>query len=116
METSLPSVSLHEEIHYLFTTSKYIVCVLITRTSISPSGVAFQTAVGEIITSDLIGRPLGVKDSDSAVNSWTVIRTHRGSGKHGQNFRRDVSYCPGLVTSTKDRFQGTWGAGGHLLA
>lgn len=73
METSLPSVSLHEEIHYLFTTSKYIVCVLITRTSISPSGVAFQTAVGEIITSDLIGRPLGVKDSDSAVNSWTVI-------------------------------------------
>lgn len=69
METSLPSVSLHEEIHYLFTTSKYIVCVLITRTSISPSGVAFQTAVGEIITSDLIGRPLGVKDSDSAVNS-----------------------------------------------
>lgn len=95
---------------------KYIVCVLITRTSISPSGVAFQTAVGEIITSDLIGRPLGVKDSDSAVNSWTVIGTHRGSGKHGQNFRRDVSYCPGLVTSTKDRFQGTWGAGGHLLA
>lgn len=91
-------------------------CVLITRTSISPSGVAFQTAVGEIITSDLIGRPLGVKDSDSAVNSWTVIGTHRGSGKHGQNFRRDVSYCPGLVTSTKDRFQGTWGAGGHLLA
>lgn len=64
METSLPSVSLHEEIHYLFTTSKYIVCVLITRTSISPSGVAFQTAVGEIITSDLIGRPLGVKDSE----------------------------------------------------
>lgn len=58
----------------------------------------------------------GVKDSDSAVNSWTVIGTHRGSGKHGQNFRRDVSYCPGLVTSTKDRFQGTWGAGGHLLA
>lgn len=82
----------------------------------SYTGVAFQTAVGEIITSDLIGRPLGVKDSDSAVNSWTVIGTHRGSGKHGQNFRRDVSYCPGLVTSTKDRFQGTWGAGGHLLA
>lgn len=116
METSLPSVSLHEEIHYLFTTSKYIVCVLITHTSISPSGVAFQTAVGEIITSDLIGRPLGVKDLDSAVNSWTVIGTHRGSGTHGQNFRRDVSYCPGLVTSTRDRFQGTWGAGGHLLA
>lgn len=116
METSLPSVSLHEEIHYLFTTSKYIVCVLITRTSIPPSGVAFQTTVGEIITSDLIGRPLGVKDSDSAVNSWTVIGTHQGSRKHGQNFRRDVSYCPGLVTSTKDRFQGTCGAGGHLLA
>lgn len=112
MEASLPSVSLLKEIHYLFTTSKYLVCVLITRTSISPSGVAFQTAVREIITSDLIGRPRGFKDSDSAVNSWTAIGTHQYSGKYGQNFRRDVHYHPWLVTSTKDRVTGNMGSSG----